>query len=83
MRTTAGNAGIDRAKLLAKMTKTIIVIFAIIVAIEQLKIASTVILLAVNVILISIGVGIALAFGLGCKDIAGKFVQDVINDMKK
>ena len=39
--------------------------------------------LAVNIILISIGVGIALAFGLGCKDIAGKFVQDLINDMKK
>ena len=83
VRTTAGNAGINKANLLAKVTKTIIVIFALVVAIEQLKIASTLIVLAVNIILISIGVGIALAFGLGCKDIAGKFVQDVINDMKK
>ena len=83
VRTTAGNAGINKANVLAKITKTIIVIFAIIVAIEQLKIASTLIVLAVNIILISIGVGIALAFGLGCKDIAGKFVQDLINDMKK
>ena len=83
VRTTAGNAGINKASLLAKVTKAIIVIFAVVVAIEQLKIASTLIVLAVNIILISIGVGIALAFGLGCKDIAGKFVQDVINDMKK
>ena len=27
--------------------------------------------------------GIAIAFGLGCKDIAGKFVQDAINSVKK
>ena len=83
VRTTAGNAGIKKAGLLAKITRTVLVIFAIVIAIEQLKIASTLIVLAVNIILISIGVGIALAFGLGCKDIAGKFVQDVVNDLKK
>ena len=83
VRTTAGNAGIKRAGVLAKIVKTIIMIFAVVIAIEQLKIASTVIVLAVNIVLISIGVGIALAFGLGCKDIAGKFVQDIVNDMKK
>ena len=83
VRTTAGNAGIKKAGLLAKMTKTVLVIFAVIIAIEQLKIASTLIVLAVNVILISIGIGIALAFGLGCKDIAGKFMQDLVNDLKK
>ncbi len=83
VRTTAGNAGLKQAGPLAKIAKAVIVIFAIVIAIEQLKIASTLIVLAVNVILVSIGVGIALAFGLGCKDIAGKFVQDVINDLKK
>lgn len=83
VRTTAGNAGLKKASMLAKLTKTVLVIFAVVIAIEQLKIASTLIVLAVNIVLISIGIGIALAFGLGCKDIAGKFVQDVINDMKK
>jgi small-conductance mechanosensitive channel len=83
VRTTAGNAGINKSSLLAKITKTIIIIFAVIIAIEQLKIASAIIVLAVNIILISIGIGAALAFGLGCKDIAGKFVQEVINNMKK
>jgi len=83
VRTTASNAGLGKAKLLAKLTKLILVIFAVIIAIEQLKIASTLIVLAVNIILISIGIGIALAFGLGCKDIAGKFVQDLVNDLKK
>ncbi|MDD5427944.1 MAG: hypothetical protein PHI58_01765 [Candidatus Omnitrophica bacterium] len=83
VRTTAGNAGLKKASAIAKMAKVLIVIFAVVIAIEQLKIASTLIVLAVNIILISIGIGIALAFGLGCKDIAGKFVQDVINDFKK
>jgi hypothetical protein len=83
VRTAASNAGIDKAKLLAKMAKFVIVIFSVIIAIEQLKIASALIVLSVNVILISIGIGIALAFGLGCKDIAGKFVQDLVNDLKK
>ena len=83
VRTTASNAGITKAKLLGQITQTIIVIFAVVVAIEQLKIAATLIVLAVNIILISVGIGIALAFGLGCKDIAGKFVQEIINDLKK
>jgi len=81
--TTASNAGIAKARLLSKVAKFVLVTFAVIIAIEQLRIASTVIVLAVNIVLISIGLGIALAFGLGCKDIAGKFVSDVVNDMKK
>ena len=69
--------------MLAKFTRFVLIIFAVVIAIEQLKIASTLIVLSVNIILISIGIGIAIAFGLGCKDIAGKFVQEVIDGMKK
>lgn len=83
VRTSAGNAGISGAKLLGKITQTLILIFAVIAAIEQLQIASALIVLAVNVILISVGLGIAIAFGLGCKDIAGKFMSDTINNLKK
>jgi len=83
VRTSAGNAGIGNAKLLAKITHVLIVIFAVIAAIEQLQIASALIVLAVNVILISIGIGAALAFGLGCKDIAGKFMSETLNSLKK
>lgn len=83
VRTSASNAGIGSAKLLAQITHTILVIFAVILAIEQLKIASALIVLAVNVVLISVGIGLALAFGLGCKDIAGKAMQDMLNKMKK
>lgn len=81
--TAGSNAGIGKARLLSKLTKFVLVTFAFIIAIEQLGIATTLIVLAVNIILISIGLGIALAFGLGCKDIAGKFIGDLVNDLKK
>lgn len=83
VRTSASNAGIKKAGLLSNITNTVIIIFAVMMAIEQLKIASALIILAVNIILISIGLGIAIAFGLGCKDIAGKMMSDFLNNIKK
>lgn len=83
VRTSASNMGLKNAKLLGKVTQVVLVIFAVIIAIEQLKIASALLVLAVNAMLISFGLGIALAFGLGCKDIAGKFVANLIDSLKK
>jgi hypothetical protein len=83
VRTSASNAGIKKAKLLGQVSQTLLVIFAAIIAIEQLNIATALIALAVNVILAAVGLGIALAFGLGCKDIAGKYMQDVLNNLKR
>jgi len=83
VRTSASNAGVGTAKLLGKISQVILMVFAVIVAIEQLKIATALIILSANIVLMAIGLGLAIAFGLGCKDIAGKFVQDVINNLKK
>ncbi|MDD5496017.1 MAG: hypothetical protein PHP46_02820 [Candidatus Omnitrophica bacterium] len=83
VRTSMSNAGLGNAKLLGKITQVILIIFATIIAIQQLNVATALIALAVNVVLASIGIGIALAFGLGCKDIAGKYVSDLINQLKK
>jgi hypothetical protein len=83
IRTAGGNAGIKNTKMLAQIAQIILVIFAVIIAIEQLQIATTLIILSVNIVLVSIGIGLALAFGLGCKDIAGKAMQEFLNNMKK
>lgn len=83
IRTAGSNAGLKNAKLMSQIAQIILVIFTVIIAIEQLKVATALLVLAVNIILISIGLGMALAFGLGCKDIAGKFMQDVVNKMNK
>lgn len=83
VRTAASNAGIATAKLLGKVASVVLMIFAVIIAIEQLKIATALIILSANIVLMAIGLGAAIAFGLGCKDIAGKFVQETINSVKK
>jgi len=83
IRTTASNARIANAEILGKITHIVLVIFSVAIAIEQLKIGTAVIGFAVNIILASIGLGIAIAFGLGCKDIAGQFISDVVNKLKK
>ena len=83
VRTSTSNAGIKNAKMLSQITQILIIIFAVIVAVEQLQIATTLIVLSVNIILVSFGLGLALAFGLGCKDIACKAMQDFLNNMKK
>ena len=83
VRTTASNAGLGNAKLLAKITQSILIIFAVIVAIEQLNIATAFIAFAVNIILASIGLALALSFGLGCKDIAAKAMADLLGKIKK
>jgi hypothetical protein len=36
-----------------------------------------------NIVLGAIGLGVALAFGLGCKDIAADLVADIVAKLKK
>ena len=82
VRTASSNAGVTQAKFLGQLTQTIIMIFAVIITLEQLNIASSVLNLAINIILASIGLAIAIAFGLGSKDVAGKMMEDLINKVK-
>ena len=81
--TAANNAGISHGKILAKVVEIVIALFVIFAALEQLNIGILVTQLTLSLVLGSIGLGLALAFGLGCKDIAGKFMVDFIDKMKK
>lgn len=83
VQTAANNAGLNQGKLLAQIVETVVIAFAVFVGLEQLKIGIQITELSVAIILGSIGLGLALAFGLGCKDIAGKFVAELVEKMKK
>ncbi|UCH11972.1 MAG: hypothetical protein JSW18_03895 [Candidatus Omnitrophota bacterium] len=83
VRTAASNAGIKQARLLGQITQVVVVIFAVVIALEQLNIGKIIIASAVQIILAAIGLGVAIAFGVGCKDIAGKYVSDLINKLKE
>ncbi len=83
IRTAAGNAGIRQSRLLGQITQAVIVIFAAVIALEQLNIGRIIIASAVQIILAAVGLGMAIAFGLGCKDIAGKYMSEIINRLKE
>ena len=82
VRTAAANVGFGQANLLSKVAQVAIIVFAILIALDALNIAR-ILLSAMNIILGSIGLAVALAFGLGCKDIAADFVSSLIEKLKK
>ncbi|MDD5431864.1 MAG: hypothetical protein PHO70_02630 [Candidatus Omnitrophica bacterium] len=83
VQTAANNAGISQSKILGNVVDVVVIAFSVFVALEQLRIGIRITELTVSIILGSVGLGFALAFGLGCKDIAGKFVSESIDKMKK
>lgn len=80
---TANNIGLVQSKLLSKAVEIIVILFAIFVAMEQLKIGIRITELTLSIILGSIGLGLALSFGLGCRDLAGKVIEDFVDKLKK
>ncbi len=82
VRTTAANAGIQQARSLGQFVQVIIVIFTIIEALNQLKIDTSIIQLLIKAILAAFALGVGLAIGLGCKDMAGRYVGDLIDSFK-
>jgi hypothetical protein len=80
--TAASNAGVRQGPFLSKMVEIVIIAFAAFVALEELNIGIRITELTISIVLGSIGLGAALAFGLGCKDIAGKMISDLVQKMK-
>ncbi|MDP2924608.1 MAG: hypothetical protein Q8O30_12985 [Candidatus Omnitrophota bacterium] len=82
VKTAANNAGISQASLLGKIAQVVVMAFAIAVSLIQLRIASNIITLLITILLGALGLGLALAFGLGCKDIVAKYVEGFIDNIK-
>ncbi len=83
IKTAAVNAGLSASKALGKTVKVVVGVFAAIIALEQLNISTSIINTTITVFLASLGLASGLAFGLGCKEIAGKFVHELIDKVKK
>ena len=79
VQTASTNAGLSQAKLLGKVAEVVIIVFVAAMALEQLGIGAKIIELTISIILASLGLAAALAFGLGCKDIAAKYTQNLID----
>jgi hypothetical protein len=82
VQTAANNAGLYQAKFLGKLVESAVIVFAVIITLEQLNIGARIIELTISVVLASFGLAMAIAFGLGCKELAGKFVAELLDKMK-
>jgi len=78
----AGNAGLSQTKLLGKITEVVVIVFAVLMTLEQLNIQAQVLQNAIMIVLASMGLAAALAFGLGCRDVAEKFIIDLLEKVK-
>lgn len=81
--TASGNTNIPHPHLLGRIVKVVIVIFAITMAIEQLGIATSIVTSTFQIVLGAIGLAFALAFGIGCKDIAKDTIEKILKEFKE
>jgi hypothetical protein len=72
---TAVNAGLPPARLLAACSRWGVQVIAAAMALEQLGIAETVVVVGFGIVLGGIVLAAAIAFGLGAKDLAKDFLE--------
>jgi len=80
VRAAASNVGLASATFLGQVTQVAIVVFVSVTALEQLGIQF--VGEVFRIVLLAFSFGAALAFGLGCKDIAGRWVEGLIAQVK-
>jgi len=76
-----GSAGLTGARLRGQIVTGLLTLFAVLLALEQLGFAAQ-FAMAVGLILMgAAGVAVALAFGLGCRDLARDFVVEYLKSL--
>jgi hypothetical protein len=77
VRIAAGNANLPKPQLLAGISRWAIIIFAVTISLAQLGIAPLLVTATFNIILGGICLALALAFGLGGKDAAARYLEEL------
>src|SRR4030043_515297 len=77
VRIAAGNANLPKPNLLAGISRWAIIIFAVTISLAQLGIAPLLVTATFNIILGGIVLALALAFGLGGKDAAARYLEEL------
>ncbi len=67
---------------LANLAEAAIVVFALTIALQNLGIANEIVTLAFGLLLGSIAIALAIAFGIGSKDVAGREVENWVKKLK-
>jgi small-conductance mechanosensitive channel len=77
VRTAAGNANLPKPEIFAGISRWAIIIFAATIALEQLGIAPLLVTTTFNIILGGVCLALALAFGLGGKEAAARYLEEL------
>jgi hypothetical protein len=77
VRTAAGNAKMPRPEVFAGMCRWAIIIFAVTIALVELEIAPLLVTTTFNIILGGVVLALSLAFGLGGKDAAARYLEEL------
>lgn len=81
--TIARNAAFPHARLLSQVTKGLGIVLVFSLTIEQVNIGTTMIVSLFQIVLGAIVFGAALAFGLGCKDIARDAMVRFLDELRE
>jgi len=81
--TIAKNAAIHSPVLIGKAIRYIGFIVVATMALDQLGLGQTIISTIFVLLFAAVAFGLALAFGLGCKDMAKKFMEDFIRNIQE
>ncbi len=81
--TLARNASFPHARLLSQMTKVLGFMLILSFTVEQLNIGMTTIASLFQIVVGAAAFGVALAFGLGCKDMARDAMQRFLEELKE
>ena len=83
VRAAAANAGVRSAFVLSKVLKWIMVVFVVMTSIQQLEVQTEFLSIGILIVLGSLGLGAALAIGLGARDIASTKLARWVDDLEK
>jgi len=77
VRTAAGNANLPSPDVFAGISRWAIIIFAVTISLGELGIETLLVMTTFNIILGGVCLALALAFGLGGKDAAAKYLEEL------
>jgi hypothetical protein len=75
--TAAGNANLPRPEIFAGVSRWAIIIFAVTISLGELGIATLLVTTTFNIILGGVCLALSLAFGLGGKDAAARYLEEL------
>jgi hypothetical protein len=82
VRVAAGNYNLAHQELIATVVQYLVVFFSLAMALEEVGVATPILVNSVLIIIAAIAFGFALAFGLGSKDLAARIVEKMLEARK-